>query len=847
MAKKSALEKERKAWEDYLRTIEEMEKGKKGKKEGFLQRLFGKLKFWGKGKEKPAVELERVAREIKKPAAAPEEKRPSLMERKPAAAEKAGEAKPFSLTRKSLLANQRVCEASQSKALQGGKTAAEAAKPVLPKKIAELPKAVKAVPAVKKKPVVPKKVALLPKAVKAVPAKKPGEVVVIRKKAGAGKPAEELPAVEEKPGGEISVKALQMKKAKKPGKKPKVVKRKGKRAKKPLPQRVAAKEIVPLEKAPPEVKEAVKIVKMARRTRGWYGDRLGHKRVALEGWRLRKRLELYHLRRKAKKEELSEKERKLVKTLGEEQKALRERIKAVGERIKALRGIERAKVAEERLLEKKAKEAGITIPKEALPPIERGKAEFRTTEDFRTAVEAVRAVAEELAAAVTKMPAGPISRDEELGLDDKISTTQKLIKRLEMAFYKRKISFDQFREKLFEYQSTLSELQLKKRFLEEEKKRKGKEKPAGAAVTAAPGKAAAAKAVPSVGLTPRAARALEKAAEQQVAGITPSVAKALEKMAERVARMPSYQGRGAEPPTQPVRERVIERVIERPHERGAEVEAPRKREAEERLWEEAGKPKAGEKPAARQPVGIAKEREVVEEKPVPAPVGKPKPAETPKAVVKPVEKPKPPMPKAREIKKPVLSERIGKAIEEKAAGKISKEQVDRIEEQLGRLLEKYKVPEKTITMQIQSLDSSRLVQDFHKLIGLIQVRHEALRQEPITPGSRYEPGLAVTSRKKEKIAAQEKEIVKAKIETDFDRVLDLVKFKGMIGVDAAAKELGIKERQLQEYAKVLEENHLVQLIYPPIGAMRLAFPGYLRWKEREKKKKAEEKKKKKKK
>jgi len=159
------------------------------------------------------------------------------------------------------------------------------------------------------------------------------------------------------------------------------------------------------------------------------------------------------------------------------------------------------------------------------------------------------------------------------------------------------------------------------------------------------------------------------------------------------------------------------------------------------------------------------------------------------------------------------------------------------------LLEKYRIPEKQIAAQIHSLDSSRLVSDFHKLIGLIEEKEG--RREMIRPAPGFDTAMAITPhRKKEKIVGVEREIIKAQIETEFDRLLNLIKVKGVIGADEAARQLGMNKTQVKEYAEVLESSRLLKIVYPPIGTMKLAYPGYLKWVEEQKEKKKKEKKKK---
>ncbi|MCX6799006.1 MAG: hypothetical protein NTW59_02835, partial [Candidatus Diapherotrites archaeon] len=452
----------------------------------------------------------------------------------------------------------------------------------------------------------------------------------------------------------------------------------------------------------------------------------------------------------------------------------------------------------------------------------------------------------------------------------------------------------QFREKLFDYQSKLAELKLKKRLLEEAKGKKPGEtdvKVEKVQITAQQKLAQAGKEAAGAGdygISTRVARALEKIAERAAAmpSYTPPVkgameeekvaealvkiadravgaqgyaappkpageeekmAWAIERMAEKVARIPEYKagaGQAAPAAEAPIKERVIERIIER-QPRSERFEAPpiEEREGDQGFWDEWAKPeqraqKAGKgkpQPGTQPPRAQAGRAQQQAGWPAQRPA---RPAYAPPSDGWGAEE----LEKQR-VEKPRLSDRLEKALQDKAGGRVDKGQLDRLEDELAQLLKKYKVPERTLESQIQSLDSNRLVDDFHKLINLIELQEETRREEMIKPAPGFEE-MTITSQKKEKIETTEKEIVKAKIETDFDRILNVVKFKGAADLDEIAKELGMEKARVQEYSRILEENKLVEVIYPPIGSVKLAFPGYLRWKDQQKKKQEEEKKKK---
>jgi len=54
------------------------------------------------------------------------------------------------------------------------------------------------------------------------------------------------------------------------------------------------------------------------------------------------------------------------------------------------------------------------------------------------------------------------------------------------------------------------------------------------------------------------------------------------------------------------------------------------------------------------------------------------------------------------------------------------------------------------------------------------------------------------------------------IETDIDRMLALIRQRPM-SIDKLAKEIGVKERQIEDWARILEKSGIVEVLYPPIG------------------------------
>jgi hypothetical protein len=60
-----------------------------------------------------------------------------------------------------------------------------------------------------------------------------------------------------------------------------------------------------------------------------------------------------------------------------------------------------------------------------------------------------------------------------------------------------------------------------------------------------------------------------------------------------------------------------------------------------------------------------------------------------------------------------------------------------------------------------------------------------------------------------------------KIQTSMDALLDLVAAKGSIKLSAAAKKLKVKEKDVEEWARVLEEHDLLEVRYPTFGSPML--------------------------
>ncbi|GEM_PF-3156839 len=84
----------------------------------------------------------------------------------------------------------------------------------------------------------------------------------------------------------------------------------------------------------------------------------------------------------------------------------------------------------------------------------------------------------------------------------------------------------------------------------------------------------------------------------------------------------------------------------------------------------------------------------------------------------------------------------------------------------------------------------------------------------------------VDKRKKEKPKSEIREITRFEITTDLDSVLQKIKDAGSIGLLELEKETGVEKQRLQELILILEEQDLVKVDYPAFGAVKIMAAGY---------------------
>ena len=834
--------KEDKAWDEYLLSVKD-KPGQKGK--SFGQRIRQFLQKLGIAREKKtAVEkqVELSAKEGKalseKPAApkgtapvaakAPEEKSLS----KPTASKKE-KAAPKSVETKSFAESLYNQEKSKEKTQKSEETGIEKymkkvdqkkQSQAKTKKMTEKKKQpVSGQPAEKSKAKAPqagkgKATKPLPKAASKDRAKKPviSKKVALMPKAGQGQ-AQKSNAV-----GDIEKKVMEEIASKKPS-----------LAKK------SVQEIKKLSKSQveKEAQEEIEAEDKEKRARGWYGDVLKHQRAALHGWHMRKRLKLYKLRKKKRKKKITTKEKRQMKKLLSEEKDIKLKISELEKKITALGKISSTRSKEAKALQKKVGAAGIKIPKVPLKKLKKSKEEFEKRSEFVELVKAMQNVADQMAIATAKKQLADTTWKDALTIEDEIKTQQQLIKNLELGFYKRRVDFNQFKEKMFELQSKMSELKIKKKLTDERMARLPPD------IREEMEKAKRTGVAPSTSLTARATKALElmakdSAPRQSKQEFEQKTVEALQKLTEKQAEKAvekSHDKRFAQR-TADALQKIAEKLgtSHRKHPEPEEHKQAKKKPAEKAPAPQADK-------IEKAPASGAGKGETTKEETRGLSPGPPK--LSPKLVDQIKEKvSKKESEKSRGLA-PSPAPNIDTAIKEKARGSsASPSEIADIEKKLTTLLKQYNIPEKAVASHIQSLDSNRLVNDFQKLISLIETKKENATAELIKPAPGFDINTGIIAKKKEKIVGTEREIRKAKIETSFDRVLNLVQVKGIISLNDAANQLGMGKKEVQECAEILERSRLIKLSYPPIGSVKLIYPAYLKWKENEKKRKAEAKK-----
>ncbi|MEM0359868.1 MAG: hypothetical protein QXK06_00845 [Candidatus Diapherotrites archaeon] len=164
-------------------------------------------------------------------------------------------------------------------------------------------------------------------------------------------------------------------------------------------------------------------------------------------------------------------------------------------------------------------------------------------------------------------------------------------------------------------------------------------------------------------------------------------------------------------------------------------------------------------------------------------------------------------------------ERLKEIIKEKSGEGTPEEKIEVAERRIQELMQKYHLSEKQIESELEKLDSRRLLQDFDRLINLIEADRRERRIIIEESPEMIDTAMPYLDHKKEKTKTIAKEIKKHRIVTDADRIYAYVKEKGHAKSKQLSKELGIPGKKVDEYAEILAENGLVELKYLPLGGI----------------------------
>jgi len=709
----------------------------------------------------------------------------------------------------------------------------KAAMPVAVKKIEKKPVAQALIKGIERKPVIGKTVVqkdrgnLIENVFKK---RKIVTVKVIEKK----KPVKAKKIVKKKPVKPKATKKKRPAKAKPAKKKP----AKPKAAAKKKPVRRKSKIERTIKAVPKEVKEAIKESKRRKskiertikeKGPGWYGERLRHQKAALKAWKKRRVRILSSLEKRGKKGELSRTEKT-------EKKLLRKEIKEL------TKAFEEAKVRLQ-LVEK------------------------------RHAEEMKKSTAEKASQPPMNITIGKVEEAEITGSRAKQTMFyKKLLKRFEYDFFKRRITGTEYKKLQMKYRHKLHVLEVQKQIEKKHPKRKARKKtkqngtgkqsikinitgslgaggyaqPPGTKQHAKGSAGVTRTGKPAAGTvrTTAGTAAIERASARgraRASGVNGPVTGAVR--AAGVTAHPVRAGRAVAGTGVSARTRKPD-MVERQTRTSAE---------EETIVRATGPVTLGK--AAKTGRASARQPEVVTVGTEAPPIRVVKTTAEPRAhrvatrqvgtvrkAVLPMREKKKQLPKeepamvkkAKEEKSPLeKNPRLRKAIAEKAKGVLGKEKISEVEGRIAKLINQQDIQESKLEAGIEGIAKGRLLEDFDRLIHLLE---EGKEPEPFLPKV---PETAFR-KKKDKIKAVEKIIKKKRIETDFDKITALVQEAGKINAPKVRKKLGMDKKRFRDCCDILEENHLIQIQYPAIGKPRLLSPDYIKKKNEKKKKKKKE-------
>lgn len=393
------------------------------------------------------------------------------------------------------------------------------------------------------------------------------------------------------------------------------------------------------------------------------------------------------------------------------------------------------------------------------------------------------------------------SPEANLGIDDEILMVEKMIKALEVEFYKRRISAQEFKKRMFEYQQELKVLKARKRAVEAAKKERNAGR--GESVESEENKGKGGVYI-GTGRGPSAGKGKEIFGTVRTGG-TPV------KVKNPAGIGPSTDG-GVVINVGAPGGGVQQTTAVGQQQGGFKGNAQGVQSAGAKTPEPSGKESsnAGAVPKAdvrkvdvRKSEGEKKDSfaEVAKDRSVSRDTSKGLGAKT----------------------------KLGKIVEEKAGGKINQNKLKKLEDRMNSLISKHGLDKQEMEFNVRGLRSDRVLDNFETLISMLEAKKKIEKETQMikkAPVETVAPGEVLKGVKKFEPVG---EGVKCKkIVTDFDRIISKVEERNEISLSALGKELGLDKKRVESVIGVLEDKKLIKLHYPAIGEPIISKVGYER-------------------
>ncbi len=146
------------------------------------------------------------------------------------------------------------------------------------------------------------------------------------------------------------------------------------------------------------------------------------------------------------------------------------------------------------------------------------------------------------------------------------------------------------------------------------------------------------------------------------------------------------------------------------------------------------------------------------------------------------------------------------------------EALSSLESLWGKIISHKKVKKHEIQKHAEKVKPKHVIGKAQKFASLKELKKQA---QEIHKTIKEQPAEPLAKEHVEKIKEVAKEIIMHRITTDFDRVMFYVQEHGHAKIGTIAKDLSIDSKRIEECAKILEENKLLEIEYPLVGEIGL--------------------------